>query len=139
MTFRVSEPKASHGENILQRLTSGTLLFSKGTLRSERCCFLGCSAPLLTWQVNTEEQVQAERIQCKINMNSKRVSQCTHCFSSGMQRFRWEAMLWATHVGVLECAGRPLEDLGERAALLNLDKDEMLTLECNYLKGEALF
>lgn len=42
--------------NIVQRLTSGTLLFSRGTLRSERCCFLGCSAPLLTWQVKKRER-----------------------------------------------------------------------------------
>lgn len=47
--------------NIVQRLTSGTLLFSRGTLRSERCCFLGCSAPLLTWQ----GQKEREKHRCK--------------------------------------------------------------------------
>lgn len=102
MTFRASEPKASHGENILQRLTSGTLLFSKGTLRSERCCFLGCSAPLLTWQVNTEEQVQAEGIQCKINMNSSaHTVSLLGCGGSGGRRcygpHMWEG--WSVLVG----------------------------------------
>lgn len=47
-------------------------------------------------------------------------------------------MLRASHVGGLECAARPLEDLGESAALFNLDKDEMLTLECNYHKGGGI-
>lgn len=31
-------------------ITSGMLLLSVGPLRSERCCFLGCSKPLQTWK-----------------------------------------------------------------------------------------
>lgn len=33
-----------------KKITSGMLLLSVGPLRSERCCFLGCSKPLQTWK-----------------------------------------------------------------------------------------
>lgn len=38
----------------LEKITSGMLLLSTGPLRSERCCFLGCSKPLQTWKPGSE-------------------------------------------------------------------------------------
>lgn len=78
-----------------EHLTSVTLLFSRGTLRSDRCCFLGCSAPLLTWNVTREKQMQAN-----CNMIKERVTLYELKQAHGKHFFSLSAVAWATQVSI---------------------------------------
>lgn len=54
--------------------TSGVLLLSTGPLRSERCCFLGCSKPLHILKKNKKETVFqillcSEKLQNKVEIS----------------------------------------------------------------------
>lgn len=121
--------------NIVQRLTSGTLLFSRGTLRSERCCFLGCSAPLLTWQVKKRERstgASGEESDPDEHgeQEGESANTSTARLSAGYGGSEWEATLPGLTRGRSGVCGAS-------TAILNLNKNNVLTFQkkSNHLKG----